>query len=486
LEFFAVCHTTLDSLNRGISSIHQKVNLLSSYSHIFNTPTRKIEFPANRNKLMIDSGAFDLLIRGENDDFPFTPKEYAEGIRKMNPKPDFVVSMDYICSPEEKNENLDLIHKTIKNAEILRKEFKKDKDIWFIPVVQGYYKEEYLYCIKEMVKRKIVQNGDYIGIGSLAARRKVKEPREIIKSVYDFLIKRNIRVKIHCFGLNLNIIKDERIFNILSSIDSLAWTYPYRFGRVKMFTRERMIEANTNGNLKEPEFYFLSLNATLKYLDFLNKKYRYYMRESCHSFNDIIKKKDKKRILLFYKKIAKKLGANDIQLKNVKTLKNIFNLIIDLNEKFPREAELNIDKIPAYTSSKFLLLEAKNVKIGRLEFLFLFLSALNHAYYDYFNDNEKSIEKFLNRVKNFYSNLNKNLVNIIEKTLSEINGNEDFLEILNIKGDSKNYINILEKLMKKIELKQYKIQNLSSQKQINLEGVPIKDSYYLLIDDFDL
>ena len=263
----------MDSLNRGINSIHQKVNLLTSYSHIFKSKSQNVQLPSNMNKLMIDSGAYDLLIRGKLEEYPFSPKEYANAIKSLDIQPNYVVSMDYICSREEKNNNKELIQKTVKNAEILRKEFGRNKKLCFIPVVQGYKLKDYLFCINDLVKKKVVINNDHIGIGSLVGRRNLKETREIIKSIYESLRKNDISVKIHCFGLNLSVIKNEEIFNMVNSIDSLAWTFPYRFGRVKIFTRERMIEANSNGSLKEPEFYFISLNATLNYINFLNLRY---------------------------------------------------------------------------------------------------------------------------------------------------------------------------------------------------------------------
>lgn len=449
----------MDSLNRGINSIHQKVNLLSSYSSIIKNPTKKIEFPCNRNKLMIDSGAYDLLIRGELDDFPFTPKEYVNGIKNMEIKPDYIVSMDYICSPEDVNKNKELIKKTIKNAEVLRKEIKNSDNLCLIPVVQGYYVDDYLFCLREMIKKKIVKSGDFIGIGSLAARKKVQAPREIILSIKNELKRNKISAKIHCFGLNLNIIKDFRTFNAIDSIDSLAWTFPYRFGRVKIFTRERMIEANSRGKLHEPEFYYLSLIATLKYISFLNLKYTRYS-----------------------KSIAK-----SIKLNNTKERRN--NLVIPIKKNATiLNYELNIGKVPIYTGNKFLCLEPKNTGISIFEFYYLFLSALEFGIINNKNTKFKQKNSYFKMIKLFFRDFKDSEKKLIEDLFNYDEKNELF-HILFKQKDMHNmnipYSDLINKLKEKLELRLYRIQNYSNTQNLSLTGKLINDDFYLLAGELD-
>ena len=478
----------MDSLNKGINSIHQKVNLISSYSYIYKNPKKPIEFPRNRNQIMMDSGAFDLIIRENRDEFPFSPKEYAESIKKLEITPNYVVSMDYICSPENKKNNIDLIYKTIENAKILRSEFKRGEGICFIPVVQGYDVKEYLLCIKELVNKKIVQNGDYIGIGSLAKRRTVKEPREIIKSIYQFLTKKKISVKLHCFGLNLNIIKDESIFNIIKSIDSLAWTFPYRFGRVKMFTSERMIEANSNNQLKEPEFYYLSLDATLKYIEFLNLKYNRFQRRYSKSIDKILECKPEDNSLELYKKIAKNLQISTDEINNVKSRNELLNLVLKFNRKFPRDLELNIEKIPTYTGKKFLILEPKNSKIGKREFLYLLVSSLENAYKNILLKNKNEKQRFLNFLKSINNKFDKNDFKIIKEVLVKYKMGAYYDYLFNSANNEHNYIkfnSVINEIKEKIELKLYKLPEYSHFNQSKLNSKMIKNEYFLLHDDIN-
>lgn len=479
----------MDSLNKGISSIHHKVNLLTSFSSIYKNPVKKIELPNNRDKLMIDSGAFDLLIKGKLEDFPFSPEEYANTIKNLVDKPDYAISMDYICTQEENNNNIELIQKTIKNAEILRKEFERDSKICFVPVVQGYYLNEYLYCIKEMVKKKIIQSGDYIGIGSLAARKKVKEARQIIGAIYNYLKKSNLTPKIHCFGLNLNILKDYKTFNMINSIDSLAWTFPYRFGRVKIFTRERMIEANTNGILQEPEFYYLSLNASLKYIDFLNLKYSNYLRKNCKSILNSFSIKNENEKLKAFKKIALMLGVSENKLKKIKTTNLLFDIIIKQNEKFPREKNWRYNKIPAFTGEKFVFLEPKNTNIGKIEFLYLLITALENALIKRIIQKKNDNKTFFQFLKKIEEQINDSQLNQIKKLLLKLNS-EEFFEFFfhseKKKKDFGDFFNFIKDLREKLELKLYKFDNQSKKKQMNLQGKKIRKELYLLIDNIEI
>ncbi|GAG75784.1 unnamed protein product, partial [marine sediment metagenome] len=263
---------------------------------------------------------------------------------------------------------------------------------------QGYQKQEYIHCVKEMVRREIIKEGDYIGIGSLVARRKLKETRAIIRSISNYLKREISNFKIHCFGINLSIIKDKEIFNMINSIDSLTWTFPYLYGRVKMFTRESLIEANTNGKLIEPEFYYISLDATLKYIDFLNLRFRNTL-----DFKDsyLINKRNQKHNYFFYFNLAKKLTGNDKYIKKLGKVNDIIEFILEVNETFPREPELITDKIPAYTSQKLLFLESKGRKIGRREFIYLLLSAIENAHLDAYKKNGDG-EILNNLIKDFY------------------------------------------------------------------------------------
>ena len=474
----------MDTLNKGINSIHQNVNLLTSFSHIYKNSERKVELPLNRNKLMIDSGAYDLLVRKKLDDYPFSPEYYAEAINNLEIQPNYVVSMDYICSREVDNNNFELIEKTVENAEILKEIFQRNDKICFLPVVQGYLIEEYLVCIKELVKRGIVQNHDHIGIGSLVGRKKIKETRIIIKNIYNFLRNNNIKAHIHCFGLNLNVIKNEVIFNIIDSIDSLAWTFPYLFGRVKVFTRERMIEVNSNNRLKEPEFYYISLNATLKYINLLNLKYSSSERNNSKNLYDILSSKKNRNTIQFYKEIAKRIGLNEVNLDKLKDENKIFKLILKQNSKFPRGSNLTINRIPIYSSDNFYFLEPKNTKVGKFEFLYLLVSAIDNSYKDVLSKKEKGKKFYINLLKKFYIQFEENEFDFVKETLEKLKLSDNFNKLFNtdfIYNSTENFNILVTKILKKLDLKLVKFQNRDQFIQTDLIGKQVIKNYFLLI-----
>lgn len=311
IAFYAVCHSKRDTVNEGIERIgkysdpcKKNVNLLTSFSQIFKQKS-EIHIPINRKKLMIDSGAYDFLIKNRSH-FPYTPEQYFNEVRKIDDlDPNFLVSMDHICSPVvrkgDHENNLKRIRKTIKNTMELQKIIdREDPGFELVQVVQGYREDEYKYCISEMIKRGTIENGDYIGIGSLANRKKVSEIRGAVNAVHDVMEDHGLKdVRIHLFGITLNAIKDVIVAEKITSFDSLSWTFPYRFGRVKLFTGHRMIEANTHGRLVEPEFYEISLRTTLIYVDYINylyiekerkawnKTFNDFYAKHCHSINRV-------------------------------------------------------------------------------------------------------------------------------------------------------------------------------------------------------
>ena len=474
----------MDTLNKGINSVHQNVNLIASFSHIYKNSERKVELPQNRNKLMIDSGAYDLLVRGKLEDYPFSPEFYAEAIANLEIQPNYVVSMDYICSREVDNNNFELIDKTVENAEILRELFQRNDKISFLPVVQGYLIEEYLRCIKDLVKKGIVKNNDHIGIGSLVGRKNITETRLIIKSIYNFLRKNNIKAHIHCFGLNLNVIKSEVIFNIIDSIDSLAWTFPYLFGRVKVFTRERMIEVNSNKRLKEPEFYYVSLNATLKYVNLLNLKYRSSERNYSKNIYDIWSFKKNRNKMPFYKEIANRIGLNKVDFDKLKDPNKIFQLILKQNNKFPRESNLTINRIPIYSSENFYFLEPKNTKVGKFEFLYLLASAIDNSYIDVLNKKEKSKKFYIDLLKKFYTQFEENEIDFVKNSLEKLKLSDVFNKLFDteiVYNSLENFNILVNNILKNLELKLVKFQNQEQLTQTDLIGKQVIKTHFLLI-----
>ncbi|MHA1758644.1 MAG: deazapurine DNA modification protein DpdA family protein [Promethearchaeota archaeon] len=437
LKFFAVCHGIKDNLNKSIellgkinkkidpneNFIFRKVNLLISFSHIYKNGAN-IYIPNNYNEIMIDSGAYDMIIKKKNKDYPFSVLEYFNNIKRLtgknlkNPRHripiKWVVGMDYICLKDENKKNLTRINKTVSNIVKLDRLIENDKEISFklLPVIQGYTFEEYKKSIDLLYKKGILQKYHYYGIGSLVARRSYVKTRELIKKIIQYLEHYNLKFYLHLFGVNLNVIKDPMIIKYIRSIDSLAWTFPYLYGRVKMFTGSRLIELNTQKQLKEFEFYYVSLNATLEYIRFLDLIYKNISK--IYSVDNKLKinnKTNRKTILN-----KKENHKNNIEEKNTRI-------------KTAKKQDRNIiNKALVFTGTKLIFLEPKSVPLSDSEYLYTFRNNLlrficsNFSKSTYiFEEKKKDTIQKKRTKKRYKENLNKDtfVFNLFEKLNNE-------------------------------------------------------------------
>lgn len=435
-KFYAVCHSKNDAVNRGIERLgsnyyrgnsNVSVNLITSYSQIYKQSRNTISIPSNHKNLMIDSGAYDFIIKKKGG-YPYEPKEYFQKIYDLYHHKDeilplnYLVSMDLICNPvlnntDHKN-NLSKIKKTINNTIKLFRLFEeKNPQFKLVPVIQGYRIDEYEKCVQGLIDTNILSSNQKVGIGSLANRKKVSEIRSVVKAVSDKLIENNLKdVKIHLFGITLNAIKNQEIAQIISSFDSFSWTFPYRFGRVKAFTGNRMIEANTHKKLVEQEFYEISLRATLLYVDYLNIRF--------------IRQKAEQEYNLW--KNNKSINIDNITKEN----KNHYNQYIKKNPSPPKMCKLLI-----FSGDKFVLLEPKNVKLSFQERYYIARSSM-YQFFDIFKNQKEKIRKRIKNLNNIKSNeiFSKDII-IIDNIFDTI-----YKYIKNYKESSENYEKFLEKI----------------------------------------
>ncbi len=393
-KFYAVCHAKDDSVNRGIERLgsdkyrgeyKKSLNLLTSYSQIYKKPKGSLSIPKNCNKLIIDSGAYDFIIKRKAE-YPYEPKEYFINMLNLFNKRkiplDYLVTMDLICNPvnskTDHNNNLKKIRKTIENTKKLDKLFEQeDPKFKLMPVIQGYSVGEYEVCVQNLIESNVLvskKSSDFlVGIGSLANRKKVSEIKAVVRAVGKKFSDNDYKnIKIHLFGTRLNAIKDHEIAQNISSFDSFSWTFPYRFGRVKLFTGSRMIEANTQKKLKEPEFYDISLRTTLAYVDFLNFK-----------FIEEITKKLEKKIEMKIPSIREKVTPNIINNKK------------KYNPELYKKPNNNC-KLLVFSGDKFVLLEPKNVKLSFQERYYIARKSM----YQFFDIIESQKQNISNRISN--------------------------------------------------------------------------------------
>ena len=171
-------------------------------------------------RVFIDSGGYSFFRKW--GDYPFSLEKYFEFIdiiTELYPV-ELVAIRDYPCEPtinrKDISTNKERIQKTVSNAVEC---IESKEDYPWIPVIQGYTLDEYLYCIN--LYEEVGISLAYSAIGSICSRKgNIHTIRRIISE-----IAQRTKGKIHAFGLSLVYLQDPIIFNTLYSSDSAAWNY---------------------------------------------------------------------------------------------------------------------------------------------------------------------------------------------------------------------------------------------------------------------
>ena len=98
--------------------------------------------------------------------------------------------------------------------------------VQIMPVIQGYRVSDYLSHIDQYGKR--LRRGMWVGIGSVCKRN--SRPQEIADILASIKNKRP-DLRLHGFGLKLTALENKCVRELLYSCDSMAWSYPVRFGK---------------------------------------------------------------------------------------------------------------------------------------------------------------------------------------------------------------------------------------------------------------
>lgn len=101
-------------------------------------------------------------------------------------------------------------------------------DLPFVPVIQGYTRDEYLACVDLYARAGVdLTMEPLVGLGSVCRRQATGEAHEIITALHDLGVTR-----LHGFGVKtLGLV---RYGHLLASADSLAWSIDARFARVPL------------------------------------------------------------------------------------------------------------------------------------------------------------------------------------------------------------------------------------------------------------
>jgi hypothetical protein len=181
--------------------------------------------PNSVKRLFLDSGGYSFFTKWGK--YPFSVEEYVSFVNTIvNEFPVTEVAiMDYPCEPDVNRQNLktnkERIDMTIQNA---LECIDYDPTLPWVPVVQGYTLQEYLYCIQEYKNAGLYDDDFHLwAIGSLCARKKIGGIRHIITN-----LSKVIKWPIHTFGMTITALRDAQIFFAIHSSDSGAWSFNAR------------------------------------------------------------------------------------------------------------------------------------------------------------------------------------------------------------------------------------------------------------------
>lgn len=197
----------------------------------------------------LDSGGFtELQQYGGWHEGP-TPAEYAERVRRYRDEIGrmmWAAPQDWMCEPliihggragtvefagtrrlldpNQTMTDVELIaehqRRTVENLLELR---RLAPDLPFIPVLQGWTREDYLRCVQLYTAAGIdLASESLVGVGSVCRRQATNEAAEIIAAICEAVPG----IRLHGFGVKTAGLL--RYGHLLASADSLAWSYAAR------------------------------------------------------------------------------------------------------------------------------------------------------------------------------------------------------------------------------------------------------------------
>jgi len=178
--------------------------------------------PESTKRLFLDSGGYSFFTRWGK--YPFSIEEYvifAQSIQDEYPLTEVAI-MDFPCEPNTNRSilksNKERIDNTVQNALSC---IDYDPNLPWVPVIQGYTLNEYLYCLDLYKDAKMYHDDFHLwAIGTLCARKKLDGIRSMVVNITD-----KINAPVHTFGMNYRFLKDPQIFFSIYSSDSGAWSY---------------------------------------------------------------------------------------------------------------------------------------------------------------------------------------------------------------------------------------------------------------------
>ena len=183
-------------------------------------------FPRAAGGWALDSGGFSQLMMhvgwpdGAEARYVGHVRRYRDEIGHL----EWAAPQDWMCEPfMVKKTGLDVAEhqrRTVENYLMLR---SLDADLPFIPVLQGWTRDDYLRCMDLYVAHGVcLTDRPRLGIGTVCRRQGTREAEFIVRSVQTALPG----ARLHVFGVKITGLA--QFADAVASADSMAWSYHAR------------------------------------------------------------------------------------------------------------------------------------------------------------------------------------------------------------------------------------------------------------------
>lgn len=207
----------------GLHQPSDAKNFESAFISIHRIKDRKSNFKVN--DWIMDSGAFSTILKYGG--YPDPVEQYAQQIKRWANCGNLLaaVAQDYMCEKHM----LDITGKTIEEHQHLTIQRYKELisydvgGVKIIPVLQGYKPQDYVNHIDQY--GDLLKHGMWVGVGSVCKRN------GNVNAIQEVLLAINTKrpdLKLHGFGLKTTALADGLIRELLTTADSMAWSYSAR------------------------------------------------------------------------------------------------------------------------------------------------------------------------------------------------------------------------------------------------------------------
>lgn len=202
---------------------HQPAGVMLSRSLFGRKSDFQVELP-----WIFDSGAFSEV--SQFGDHRLSPSQRTAQVVRWSRCGEMLASVtqDYMCEPSVLKRSriggsvLDHQRATVDRYCELAK--LTPPHLYLMPVLQGWEPEDYRRHLNQYTG--YLEEGRWVGVGSVCRRGSLSEIREILETIH----AARPDLRLHGFGLKLEALADEGIRRHLFSCDSMAATYPKRHG----------------------------------------------------------------------------------------------------------------------------------------------------------------------------------------------------------------------------------------------------------------